>query len=94
MLEFFLLLSLVCNGILIWYIRKLVQKLSYGVDSVDQLQELLYEYSEGLEGVYELQEYYGDDTIKAAIANTKIVIEACKAYKSTIIEKEGQEQIE
>jgi hypothetical protein len=94
MIEFLLLLSLVFNGILIWYIRKIVQKLSYGVDNIDQLQELLNEYSSGLENVYELQEYYGDDTIKAAIANTKIVIEACKAYKNTIIEKEGQEEIE
>jgi hypothetical protein len=94
MIEFLFLLSLIGNGILIWYVRKLVQKLSYGVDNVDQLQELLNEYCSGMESVYELQEYYGDETIKSAIANTRMVLEACKVYKKTILEEEEKDSIE
>jgi len=83
-----LIVSLAVNVILFWYTRKIVQRLSFGVDNVDQLQNLLEEYCQLLEGMLELDQYYGDDTINGAVRNTKLVIQTCKTYKKTILEEE------
>ena len=86
-LSIFLIISLIVNGILFWYTKKILQKLTFGVDNVQQLQELLEEYCFLLESMLTLDEYYGDDTVTAAVKNTKLVIETCKVYKNTIIEQ-------
>jgi hypothetical protein len=94
LLSIFLILSLVLNGILIWYCRKVIKNLWYGVSNVEELQKLLNEYSDSLQTMYELEQFYGDDTIKTAIENTKIIVEACRVYKDTIIEKREENKIE
>ena len=87
-------LSLIGNGILIWYTRKLVQNLYYGVNNVDEMQKLLNEYAALLEPLATLENYYGEPAITSAIANTKLVMEACKTYKNSIIESENEENQE
>jgi hypothetical protein len=87
---FLLLASLIANGVLIWYCRKLVKNLWFGINNVDSLQVLLNEYAESMQSLYELEQFYGDETIKTAIANTKMVAEACRVYKDSIIDKQEQ----
>lgn len=94
MLVIFLVLSLTANGILVWYCRKLIKNLWYGVNNVDQLQNLLNDYANSLQSIYELEEFYEDDTIRAAINNTKTIAEACRVYKNTLIEKQDEDDSE
>lgn len=89
-----LLLSLAGNCILVWYCKKLVKNLWYGVNNVEELHKLLLEYATSLESLYELEQYYGDETIKVAIGNTKLIAEACRVYKDSIIQKQEEKQIE
>lgn len=89
-----LLISLVINGILIWYTRKIVQKLYYGVNNVDEIQKLLNEYASLLEPLLTMENYYADPAIASAVTNTKMVVQACKAYKNSIIESEDEENQE
>ena len=91
---FFLLLSLTANAVLIWYCRKLVRNLWYGIKNVDELQKLLNEYSGSLQSLYELEQFYGDETIKVAIGNTKLIVEACRVYKESILQKQEEDKIE
>ena len=86
----FLVLSLLVNCILFWYIRKIVQQLSFGVNYTQQLQGLLEEYSSSLEGMLEMEMYYGDETMIAAVKNTRMVIETCKMYEKSILTKKGE----
>lgn len=86
-----LLLSLTANFILIWYCRKLVKNLWYGMNNLDELQKLLLDYSDSLQTLYELEQLYQDENIKVAIANTKLMIEACRVYKDSIIEKQDKD---
>jgi hypothetical protein len=79
-------LSAAGNGLLVWYVRKLIKNLNNGVKGVDDLQELLEEYTGLLEGMLQLDQYYGDDTISGAVKNTKLVIEACKFYKKSVLD--------
>ena len=87
-LSFLLLLSIIFNLILIWYTRKLIKNLNIGIINIDQFQDLLNEYAGLLESMLTLDQYYGDDTITAAVKNTKMVIEASKFYKNSILEIE------
>jgi len=90
----FLILSLTVNGIFIWYTRKLIKNLNVGIDGVTQFQELLEQYAENLTSMFELEQYYGDETVAAAIKNTKMVIEASKFYKKSIIGEEEETSID
>jgi hypothetical protein len=82
------MLSLTANGILIWYCKKIIKNLNYGIKNVDELQNLLNQYADSMQSLYELEQFYGDETIKSAVDNTKMVVEACRIYKESIIEKQ------
>lgn len=88
-----LLLSLVLNGILIWYVRKMLNKLQYEVDVRVAFREMLQDYAASLENLYKLEELYGEEIIKRAIIETNFVIEACTEFKKAIEigETQGQE---
>jgi hypothetical protein len=87
-------LSAAGNVILVWYIRKLIKNLNAGVRGIDDLQQLLQEYTSLLEGMLQLNEYYGDDTVAGAVKNTKLVIEACKYYKKSVLETDEEAEVE
>jgi hypothetical protein len=76
--------------VLAWYIKKLVNNLKNGIKGVDELQDLLEQYSSSMEEIGKLDQYYGDDTINAAVKNTKIIIEACKYYKNSVLDTEEE----
>jgi hypothetical protein len=84
-------ISIAINIIFVWYTRKLVQNLYYGVNNVDELQKLLNEYIALLQPLLQMENYYGDPVLASAITNTKIVIDACSVYKNSIIESENEE---
>jgi hypothetical protein len=88
---FLLALSVVVNGVLFWYTKKLVEKLTYGVNNVDELQNLLNEYANSLSGMLDMETYYGDETMASAVRNTKMVVETCKVYKNSILETKNNE---
>jgi hypothetical protein len=88
MIEFLFLLSLVANGILVWYVRKLIKNLTFGVDNVDSFQKMLNEYASTLEAITEMEKFYADETLTIAANNTRMVIAACKVYKKSIIDSE------
>ena len=79
-----LLLSLVLNGVLIWYVRKMLGKLEYEVDVRVAFKEMLQDYATSLENLYKLEELYGEEIIKGAIIETNFVIEACTEFKKAI----------
>lgn len=86
-----LVLSLAGNVILIWYTRKLIQNLYYGVNNIDEMQKLLNEYAELLVPLANMENFYGEPALSSAIANTKLVIDACRVYKKTIIQNYDEE---
>lgn len=96
LLALLLIISVIINGMLIWYTRKLVQNLYFGINNVEELQRLLNEYVSLLEPLATMENYYNDPIITSAVANTKLVIDACRVYKKTLIEdyEETQENQE
>lgn len=94
LLTLLLLASLAANVVLVWYTRKLIQNMYFGVNNIDEMQKMLNEYAELLEPVASMENYYGDPAITAAVANTKLVVEACKVFKKTIIKDYNEENQE
>lgn len=91
LLILFLISSIAGNIILVWYTRKLVQNLYYGVNNIDEMQKLLEEYASLLEPLANSENYYGDQALSSAIANTKLIIQTCRVYKSTLLEGTNEE---
>jgi hypothetical protein len=91
MIYFLLLLSLSANVVLVWYVRKLLSKYWSDVEVRDRFTEMLGQYAEALSAIYKLEEFYGEETIKKAINQTRFVQEACEEYKK-ILEAEVSEE--
>lgn len=92
LISILLVLSLVANGLLIWFIRKLTEQFRVAVKNVDVYHELLNEYQTTLEAMYRMDEYYGDDTIKVVIQHTKMVSEACAGFRETMLNVTGEQE--
>lgn len=65
------ILSLIGNGILIWYVRNLLTQFNDGIQSVSNLQEKIDEYVMHLETISGMETYYGDTTIENLLKHTK-----------------------
>jgi hypothetical protein len=85
-----LVLSIVGNILLFWYCRKLLTKYILDSETRKQFGNMITQYAESLESIYKLEEFYGEETLKKAINQTRFVQEACQDFKK-IIEFEGTE---
>ena len=80
LLVFFLILSLVLNGVLLWYIRKMLGKLLSVSDNMGNLVEDLASYQNHLQQLYEREMYYGEPSIKNLIVHSRQIIEHVKEF--------------
>lgn len=90
MIEFLLALSLAGNVVLVWYARKLLLKYAYDTEIRQAFTRMIADYTESLQAIYKLEEFYGEETLKKAIAQTRFVQEACEEFQ-TYLETQGQE---
>ena len=93
MIYLFLTLSLICNGLLFWYIRKVLSKYWYDLEVRKSFSTMISDYEQTLTSIYKLEEFYGEETLKKAIAQTKFVVQACEEFKQ-ILEKDTIEEAE
>jgi len=76
------LISVPLNVLLIWYIRKLLQKLLFVSDNMSDLLSTLSSFSNHLEQLHEMEMYYGDETLAHLIRHSKTVVRYVEEYKS------------
>jgi len=80
LLIFFLVLSVILNGVLLWYIRKMLGKLLSVSDNMGNLVEDLASYQNHLQQLYEMEMYYGEPSIKNLIVHSRQIIEHVKEF--------------
>ena len=80
LLIFFLVISVVLNGVLLWYIRKMLGKLLLVSDNMGNLVEDLTSYQNHLQQLYEMEMYYGEPSIKNLILHSREIIEHVKEF--------------
>jgi hypothetical protein len=72
------LISLILNGILAWYVRKLINQFKDAIGSVSELQSLMEEYLGHIKMISEMETYYGDVTIENLLKHTKDMVDNLK----------------
>jgi len=93
-----LVVSVALNGLLLWYIRKMLSKLLYVSDSIGSLLVTAKNFSDHLDGLHAMEMYYGDETLGSLIKHSKQVIEDIKEFEDIyeltnegLVEDEEQE---
>jgi hypothetical protein len=85
-------ISLAINVMLVWYVRKILAKIWYDLEARKSFATMLMQYEEALTAVYKLEEFYGEETLKKAIQQTKFVVEACEEFKKILEENSIQNE--
>ena len=86
MIYLLLAVSLIINGVLVWYVRKVLTKLWYDLEARKNFTTMIMQYEQALTAVYKLEEFYGEETLKKAIQQTRFVVEACEEFKRILEE--------
>jgi hypothetical protein len=77
---FFLVISVILNGVLLWYIRKMLGKLLSVSSNMGNLVEDLASYQNHIQQLYEMEMYYGEPSIKNLIIHSKQILEHVKEF--------------
>jgi len=77
----FLLCSAALNIVSFFYIRFLLKNLKFISETNFGILQALDNYSTHLEGLYELETYYGDQTLQNLLTHSKQIIQEIKLYK-------------
>jgi len=93
-LSILLLLSLIINGLLFWYTRKLLEKLSVFTEGVIEFRMKLQELTTHLESVHQLEMFYGEPVLQRLIQHMKLTVMEIKLFSDSFIISEGQEKEE
>ena len=75
-----LILSIVGNIFATWYIRKLLAKILFVSQNLTDLVDLLTTYRNHLQRLFQLEMYYGDETMKFLIKHTKSLLDVLEDY--------------
>ena len=93
-----LVLSLSLNILLIWFLRGLTSRLVLVSENMSDLVDHLVRYGSNLKSVYDMELYYGDETIKGLVEHTQMILEVLsdfdEIYALTDDDEEGEEEAE
>lgn len=79
---------------LIWYIKSILNKFIYLSENIDELYYSLEGYSNHLEKLYEMETYYGDETLQSLIRHSKNIVNNVQVFKDVYsLEEEELEEI-
>ena len=67
--------SIIANFFAFWYIRRVLGRLLFISENISDLVSLITSYRKHLKSVYEMEQYYGDETIKYLLDHTRSLIE-------------------
>jgi len=74
MLETVLLISTVFNLFLMWYGYKLLKKYTYASQNTTEMLDVVEKYKKHLRGVYELETFYGDETLQSLLDHSEELV--------------------
>jgi len=80
MLYFILCTSIVFNVFFIWYIRNLLSQLYFVANNMSDLVDETISFRDHLSSVYELEMFYGDETLRHLIRHAKDITDVFDAY--------------
>ena len=84
LLILFLLFLMIATGLLGWYAYRLTNKLLFLSESMEELYVRLDEFDQHINFIYELEMYYGDETLKNLIRHSRDLRNYMKTYRDVI----------
>jgi|TARA_R110000803_G_scaffold89639_1_gene156861 hypothetical protein len=99
-----LALSLLLNVFSFWYIRELLKRFSFFSDNITNFHSTVVNYENHLKNIYELEVFYGDETLGGLLTHTKELKNDIGSYREVfsledfqdsnlLIEEEDNEEI-
>jgi hypothetical protein len=73
--ETLFVLSLISNVVMIFYVRWVLNNYKEVVKGLDSIGDLITEYVMHLKSVYELEMFYGDETLSNLLKHGKEIVE-------------------
>ena len=94
MILILLITSAVVNLLFIWYVYHLLKKLLFVSDGMGEFLDTLQNYSEHIERIYNMETYYGDETIEQLLEHSKEIVKELRAYEEiyTLLEDDQEEE--
>jgi len=72
----------ICLGVCLWYIRQMLNLMFQITEDVQKMQDEMEDFALHLQNVYEMEMYYGDETLKGLIDHSKRALDSINAFKS------------
>ena len=94
MISILLILSLITNAFLVWYLYRFFVRYSDLVSLVEDLQYKIFYFSKHLESLYELETYYGEPTVQKLIEHSKVLLSSFDEFNDDYVSFEGEEEYE
>ena len=88
-----LVLSLSANVFMLWYVRGLLRDMLDLTENILEFQNELAAYREHLQSIYELEMFYGDDTLGGLLEHGVSLIESMDKFDE-FVELLSSDQIE
>ncbi len=99
-LAILLLLSLIINTVVIWYIYKLLKRFLFLSDNLDDLFGELDGYTMHIENVHSLETFYGEPVLQNLMNHSKDVVQYVDDFRNSfddtkdVIEFEEEQEID
>ena len=77
-------LSVILNISFVWYLQKLLRRFLAFQDELDEFSIRLEEYHGHIDIIYNLERFYGDDTLKNLLVHSKSIADECKQFQSSL----------
>tara|TARA_R110002020_G_C16231801_1_gene768437 strand:- start:533 stop:955 length:423 start_codon:yes stop_codon:yes gene_type:complete len=74
--------SLLLNIFLIWYAAKAGSKLMVVASNIDEIMSTLEEFENHLETIYQMETYYGDETIHSILLHARGIVDFLSSFES------------
>ena len=90
----FLVFSILLNIFLFWYVAQLIARLIVFQEEIDSFAERLDEYSNHVDILYNLERFFGDETLANLLRHSKAIVEECKELQSWVKADGYEEELE
>jgi len=85
-------ISILLNIFSFWYIKAILKKLLFISENIGDLHEQLGNYTEHIESIYQMETFYGDETLQNLVLHSKEIVDMIRDYED--IYSLTQEEVE
>ena len=87
------LISIIINIFLIFYIRYILEKMLFLTEDIKEFIISIKDFSNHINGVYELEMFYGDETLKSLMNHLELVVKKVKNFRELYIFDNEEEKL-